>query len=216
MLLIAGLLAEGPTRVIEPVATRDHSERMLAAAGAEVGRDGDGRHDPARHGARARERSRSPGTLAAAFFIVAASIVPGSEVTLTGVGLNPTRTGLLEILGRMGAAIEIEDADVAASRAGHCDVAGTRAAGPRSAAPRCRSRSTSCRWSRSPPASPRARRRSATPRSSAQGERQDRDRRSRRWGARGRGRGDRRRAGGPGTGGLRGGRSTRTAITGSR
>jgi 3-phosphoshikimate 1-carboxyvinyltransferase len=107
-LLFAGLLAEGETRVVEPLPSRDHSERMLAAAGAEVDRS-DG-------AVSVRRASRlEPGAIvvpadfsSAAFFVVAALLVPGSEVTLTGVGLNPTRTGLLAILARMGAELEIE------------------------------------------------------------------------------------------------------------
>jgi 3-phosphoshikimate 1-carboxyvinyltransferase len=107
-LLFAGLLADGETRVIEPLPSRDHSERILAAAGAEVRRS---------EGAvSVRPASRlEPGAIAvpadfssAAFFVVAALLVLGSEVTLTGVGLNPTRTGLLTILERMGADLEIE------------------------------------------------------------------------------------------------------------
>jgi len=107
-LLFAGLLADGETRVIEPLPSRDHSERMLAAAGAEVRR--------AEGAVSVRPAARlEPGAIAvpadfssAAFFVVAALLVPGSEVTLTGVGLNPTRTGLLAILERMGASIEVE------------------------------------------------------------------------------------------------------------
>jgi 3-phosphoshikimate 1-carboxyvinyltransferase len=109
-LLFAGLLAEGESRVVEPLPTRDHSERMLAAAGADVRREGDTvviapaeRLEPGRIVIPADFSS-------AAFFIVAATIVPGSDVLLHQVGLNPTRTGLLEILRRMGAAkIEISD-----------------------------------------------------------------------------------------------------------
>ena len=107
-LLFAGLLAEGETRIVEPLPTRDHSERMLAAAGAEVERaDGVVSVRPA--------ALLEPGEIAvpadfssAAFFAVAALLVPGSDVTLAGVGLNPTRTGLLSILDRMGASIEVE------------------------------------------------------------------------------------------------------------
>ena len=107
-LLFAGLLAEGETRVIEPLASRDHSERMLAAAGAEVERgDSSVSVRPAKR--------LEPGEIAvpadfssAAFFLVAALVVPGSEVVLKGVGLNPTRTGLLAILERMGARLEVE------------------------------------------------------------------------------------------------------------
>ncbi len=107
-LLFAGLLADGETRIVEPLPSRDHSERMLAAAGAEIERGDDA--------VVVRPAARlEPGEIAvpadfssAAFFIVAALLVPGSEVTLAGVGLNPTRTGLLSILARMGAEIEVE------------------------------------------------------------------------------------------------------------
>ena len=107
-LLFAGLLADGETRIVEPLPSRDHSERMLAAAGAEIER-GDGV-------VTVRPAARlEPGEIAvpadfssAAFFVLAALLVPGSEVTLAGVGLNPTRTGLLSILARMGAEIEVE------------------------------------------------------------------------------------------------------------
>jgi 3-phosphoshikimate 1-carboxyvinyltransferase len=107
-LLFAGLLAEGETWLREPSRSRDHSERMLAAAGADIAW--------LRGGIAVRPAKRlQPGELAvpadfssAAFFLVAALLVPGSEVTLEGVGANPTRTGLLAILERMGAEIELE------------------------------------------------------------------------------------------------------------
>ncbi|MFN8162382.1 MAG: 3-phosphoshikimate 1-carboxyvinyltransferase [Solirubrobacterales bacterium] len=108
-LLFAGLLAEGETRVVESLPSRDHSERMLAAAGAAVERDG--------LAVVVRPAQRlEPGEIAvpadissAAFFVVAALLVDGSEVVLEEVGINPTRTGLLSILERMGAGIEIEE-----------------------------------------------------------------------------------------------------------
>ena len=108
-LLFAGLLAAGETRVIEPEPSRDHTERMLTAAGAAIERDGDAvvvrpaeRLEP--------EPITVPADISsAAFFVVAASLVAGSEVVLEEVGVNPTRTGLLTILGRMGAAVEVED-----------------------------------------------------------------------------------------------------------
>ena len=103
-LLFAALLAEGETRVVEPLPTRDHSERMLAAAGAQIRREGDTvvvtpaeRLEPGRIVVPADFSS-------AAFFIAAATLIPGSDVLLRDVGLNPTRTGLLAILERMGAA----------------------------------------------------------------------------------------------------------------
>jgi 3-phosphoshikimate 1-carboxyvinyltransferase len=106
-LLFAGLLAEGETRIVEPLPTRDHSERMLRAAGAEIDREGDAitirptdRLTP--------ERVVVPADFSsAAFFVAAGLLVPGSEITLSGVGLNPTRIGLLTILERMGARIEV-------------------------------------------------------------------------------------------------------------
>jgi 3-phosphoshikimate 1-carboxyvinyltransferase len=107
-LLFAGLFAEGETWLREPARSRDHTERMLAAAGADV--------TWLRGGISVRPAKRlEPGELAipadfssAAFFLVAALLVPGSEVKLEGVGTNPTRTGLLTILERMGAEIELE------------------------------------------------------------------------------------------------------------
>jgi 3-phosphoshikimate 1-carboxyvinyltransferase len=106
-LLFAGLLAEGETRIVEPQRTRDHTERMLAAAGADIRRDGEAVVvQPAEQ--LAIERIVVPADFSsAAFFVAAALLVPGSEVSLTGVGLNPTRTGLLSILERMGARIEV-------------------------------------------------------------------------------------------------------------
>jgi 3-phosphoshikimate 1-carboxyvinyltransferase len=102
-LLFAGLLAEGETRVVEPLPSRDHTEQMLAAAGAPIKREG-------LAVAIGPVECLEPGLIAvpadissAAFFIVAALLVPGSEVLLKGVGVNQTRTGLLTILERMGA-----------------------------------------------------------------------------------------------------------------
>jgi len=108
--LLAGLLAEGETRVVEPVPSRDHSERMLAAAQAPIERQADAVV------VRRAERLEPPELLvvpadlsSAAFFVVAASLLLGSEVFLWGVNVNPTRTGLLAILERMGAEIEREE-----------------------------------------------------------------------------------------------------------
>ncbi len=107
-LLFAGLLAEGETWVGEPLRSRDHSERMLSAAGAQIAW--------LSGGISVRPAKRlEPGEIAvptdfssAAFFLVAALLVPGSEVALEGVGLNPTRTGLLRIIEQMGAEVEVE------------------------------------------------------------------------------------------------------------
>jgi len=107
-LLFAGLLAEGGTRVVEPLPSRDHTERMLEAAGAPV------RREENTVVIQPVERLE-PGELlvpadisSAAFFLTAAVLVPGSEVELESVGVNPTRTGLLTILERMGVEIERE------------------------------------------------------------------------------------------------------------
>jgi 3-phosphoshikimate 1-carboxyvinyltransferase len=104
-LLHAGLYAEGRTTVVEPLPTRDHTEIMLAAAGAPVTRR------PGRVSIGAAERLRLgevdvPGDFsAAAPFVVAATLLSGSELTIHDVGLNPRRTGLLDVLERMGARI---------------------------------------------------------------------------------------------------------------
>jgi 3-phosphoshikimate 1-carboxyvinyltransferase len=100
--LLAGLLAEGPTTVREPFWTRDHTERLLASAGADIRRD-EGTITVA-----PTERLEAgdvpvPGDFSsAAFFLVATLIVPGSELSLREVGINRARIGLLSILSRMG------------------------------------------------------------------------------------------------------------------
>ena len=105
----------------------------------------------------------------AAFFLVAALLVRGSEVRLEGVGINPGRIGLLGILTRMGAAIEVIETAAAGQEPVATIVAplGAAAGDPGRRAARYRWRSTSCRWSRSPPASPTARPWSPEPRSCA-------------------------------------------------
>ena len=111
-LLLAGLHARGATVIIEPGPTRDHTERMLTAFGRAVRVDKDelGRRAVGVTGdgeLRACEL-RVPGDLsAAAFFIVGASVIRDSDILITQVGINPTRAGLLTILKRMGANIEL-------------------------------------------------------------------------------------------------------------
>jgi len=104
-LLLAGLYAQGPTCVYEPHLSRDHSERMLRYFGAELEPfDGGVRiqPDPELEG----REVHVPGDISsAAFFLVAASVVPGSELLLKNVGINPTRSGILDILDAMGADI---------------------------------------------------------------------------------------------------------------
>jgi 3-phosphoshikimate 1-carboxyvinyltransferase len=112
--LLAGLGASGRTRVSEPIASRDHTERLLAYMGARV-RRGTGDDMPwaeVAGGQRLQGRSIPlPGDFSsAAFLIVAALVVPGSDVQVSDVGMNPTRTGLLPILARMGATVEVRAA----------------------------------------------------------------------------------------------------------
>lgn len=107
--LLAGLYCEGVTRVTEPAKSRDHTERMLKAAGASVNIDG---LEVSVHGdayLKPLEFSVPGDFSSAAFFMVAAVLVPGSEVLIRNTGINPTRTGLLEILRKMGAQIVIEN-----------------------------------------------------------------------------------------------------------
>ena len=105
--LLAGLLADGETTVVEPVPTRDHTERLLELAGVSV------RRRPASVSVRGADRLELgeieiPGDFSsAAPLLVAAAIVPGSALTVHGIGLNPRRTGLLAVLERMGARIAI-------------------------------------------------------------------------------------------------------------
>ncbi|WP_404482774.1 3-phosphoshikimate 1-carboxyvinyltransferase [Novosphingobium sp. BL-52-GroH] len=110
-ILLAGLNTPGITTVIEPVPTRDHSERMLRGFGADITVETDA--DGARVISIRGEAELRPQTIevpgdpsSAAFFIVAALVVPGSEVLIENVGLNPTRAGIIEVLRLMGGSIE--------------------------------------------------------------------------------------------------------------
>jgi 3-phosphoshikimate 1-carboxyvinyltransferase len=112
--LLAGLNTPGITRVIEPVATRDHSERMLRGFGADVTveESPEGKIISIRGEAELKPQQITvPGDpSSAAFLVVAATIVPGSDITVENVGLNPTRAGLFTALRMMGASIEECDA----------------------------------------------------------------------------------------------------------
>lgn len=104
-ILLAGLYADGVTEVVEPAPSRDHTERMLRAMGVQVEQDGCrvAVHAPLALRACSIE---VPGDISsAAFFLVAGAIVPGSELTVKNVGINPTRDGVLEVLRAMGADI---------------------------------------------------------------------------------------------------------------
>ncbi len=108
-ILLAGLYAEGETEVIEPQKSRDHTERMLRSLGAELREQGTA---VSLQGGQKLSASiiDVPGDISsAAFLIVAGLIVPGSEIIIRRVGINPTRTGILDILELMGANIKIEN-----------------------------------------------------------------------------------------------------------
>lgn len=108
---LAGLAADGETRITAPGPTRDHTERMLAAAGVPIERDG--LITSLRGPSRPRPLSlRVPGDISsAAPWLVAAALHPDAELTLSGVGLNPTRTALLDLLRRIGAEVDVTVTD---------------------------------------------------------------------------------------------------------
>ena len=111
-ILLAGLYASGETFVTEPAVTRDHTERMLKAMGATLSAEGQRIHLAGEQELTAVDIA-VPGDLSsAAFLIVAALIAENAEVVLRGVGVNPTRTGVLEILRDMGADILVEEVSV--------------------------------------------------------------------------------------------------------
>jgi 3-phosphoshikimate 1-carboxyvinyltransferase len=114
-LLLAGLYASGETVVREPAPTRDHSERMLRGFGCEVLSDGAKISVRGNQTLTARDIEVPADISSAAFLMVAASIAADSEITLLHVGVNPTRTGVIDILKLMGADIELSN---------QCDIGG--------------------------------------------------------------------------------------------
>lgn len=107
--LLAGLFAEGDTRFSEPLQSRDHTERMFRFLGIPFEVEGNSIRVTGGQSFQAKDLF-VPGDLsAAAFFIVGASIVPDSEVRIPNIGLNPARTGILDILTEMGANIQIDN-----------------------------------------------------------------------------------------------------------
>lgn len=107
-LLLAALYSRGTSEIIDRYCTRDHTERALHYLGADIKKLGK-YHIIMQGPARLRgEKFRIPGDIsAAAFFIVAAALAPGGELYIENVGINPTRTGILEVLEKMGAQINI-------------------------------------------------------------------------------------------------------------
>lgn len=111
-ILLAGIYADGPTTIIEPYTSRDHTERMLKAMGAKISRKGTAvtleppeELYPPRGGV-----IEVPGDISsAAFWIVAASVIKDSDITIRNVGINKTRTGILDIMKKMGADITLSN-----------------------------------------------------------------------------------------------------------
>jgi len=109
--LLAGLHADGVTAVVEPQPTRDHTERALAAFGADVSVAA-GRMTVRGQRTLAAADIAVPGDLSsAAFWAAAAAAIPGAAVTIQGVGVNPTRTAFLRVLERMGAGVRVQAVD---------------------------------------------------------------------------------------------------------
>jgi 3-phosphoshikimate 1-carboxyvinyltransferase len=107
--LLAGLYAQGRTEVFEPEASRDHTERMLRAFGVEVAAHAGYAAIDGGQSLHATRVEVPADISSAAFFLVGAAIAPGSDVVLCDVGINPTRTGIIEVLRQMGADIQIEN-----------------------------------------------------------------------------------------------------------
>jgi 3-phosphoshikimate 1-carboxyvinyltransferase len=135
--LLAGLMAAGETTVTEPALSRDHTERMLRAFGAQVTVDSETHSATVVGPAQLQGQSVTvPGDISsAAFWLVAGAIVPDSELLIQNVGVNPTRTGVLEVLEQMGAEITQEnpqlvagepvaDLRVRSSRLQACEISG--------------------------------------------------------------------------------------------
>ena len=107
-ILLAGLYAEGQTTIIEPAPSRDHTERMFRALGVEIETHGNVITLDPPEDLHAVDITVPADISSAAFFLVAGAIVPGSELTIKNVGVNPTRTGILDVLRSMGAVIAEE------------------------------------------------------------------------------------------------------------
>jgi 3-phosphoshikimate 1-carboxyvinyltransferase len=109
-ILLAGLFAQGITKVTEPYISRDHTERMLETFGVKLERTGNSVSIEKVSELSAPKVIDVPGDISsAAFWLVAASIIPGSHLVLTNVGVNPTRTGIIDVLLQMGADITLSN-----------------------------------------------------------------------------------------------------------
>ncbi len=112
-LLLAGLFASGPTTITQPGPARDHTERLLAAMGADLRQEGNQITLQPGNPLHPLDLTVPGDFSSAAFLLVAATIVPGSRVTVENVDLNPTRTGLLDVLSAMGARITVNETGTA-------------------------------------------------------------------------------------------------------
>jgi 3-phosphoshikimate 1-carboxyvinyltransferase len=126
-LLLAGLSASGPTTVVEPMPTRDHTERLLRAMGTDVTTTADGvvirpSHQPLRP----IDLSVPGDFSSAAFWMAAAALRPGWSVTIRDIGLNPSRTAFLDLLESMGAEIHVDEGDAGVEPLGSVTVTGRR------------------------------------------------------------------------------------------
>lgn len=108
-ILLAGLYAEGVTEIVEPGPARDHTERMLVSMGADIQTHGSVIRVTSSGQLRPMDMTVPGDISSAAFLIVAACLVPDSDITLTNINLNPTRTGILDVLLEMGAKLEIHE-----------------------------------------------------------------------------------------------------------
>lgn len=134
-LLFAGLFAEGVTQVIEPRASRDHTEKLLRAAGANFEQKGNVLKIQTTESLKPLSFAIPGDFSAAAFFIAASAMIPGSSLTVENVCLNPLRTGMLEVLKRMGAAIEVQEQTAFPEPCGVIRIEGRRLKGTRITAP---------------------------------------------------------------------------------
>jgi 3-phosphoshikimate 1-carboxyvinyltransferase len=134
-ILLAGLFAKGATAVVQPGPARDHTERMLKSMGADIAVEGNTVVLTPNGSLRPMDVTVPGDISSAAFPLVAALIVPGSDLTLTGINLNPTRTGLLDVLLAMGADITVTETGLEAGepvgtiRARHSTLKGTQVGG---------------------------------------------------------------------------------------
>jgi len=128
--LLAGLLAKGKTTVVQPVPTRDHTERMLAHFGVPVEIEGDRISVQGGNLPQARDFDVPGDISSAAFWLVAAAAKPGCRLAIEDLGLNPTRTGVIKVLQRMGARIRVTPSDAGAGEPkGRVEVEGGKLSG---------------------------------------------------------------------------------------